>query len=159
MCRRGFGRVIAEVRLAVAHHAGHAGDDDHTAGHRARCPLEEWKKGDDGEENARNVSIERRVPRLHLLLPQVRLHLRRVAGVGEPFGARHPGRRHDERQIRLLRLQLGRQLLEVLLRRHVARSDWDDLTVQRVIGGVRAVCPRSVIENLSPPTRDVDFGS
>lgn len=97
----------------MPHHARHATDDDDAARQGLGGALQQRQEGHDREEDGGDVGVVRGVPVVDRLLPQVRPHLVRVAGVRVPLGARDAGRRDHERQVLFPRLDLFRQLLEV----------------------------------------------
>lgn len=158
--RRGFGGVVAEMRLRVPHHARHAADDDDAARQVRRGALQQRQERHDREEHGRDVRVVRGVPVVDGLLPQVRAHLVRVAGVRVALGAGHARGRDDQRQVLLARLDFLCEFLEVGLGRHVAGADGDDFAAHRLVRRGRGrVCLCGVLEDFSASARDVDSRS
>ena len=155
----GFGGVVAEVRLRVADHAGHAADDDDGTGLGFGCGGEEGQEGEGAEVDGCDVGGVRFVPVVDGFGPELRFHLSGVGCVRVAFGAGDSCGGDKKGEVFLFGFYLGDEVLEVLFGGDVAGADGDDLTVEMGVGGAGRVGFRGISEDFHAAACNIDFGS
>lgn len=155
----GFGSVVREVRLRLAHQSTHAGDYNDGGGLVCRRCLQEGQHRNGGEVDGGDVGVVRLVPRVNALLPELVFHFLGIRRVGVSLWARDASGGDEKGEVLLLLGEVGCQLLQVVLIGDVARANGDDLAVEICAGGVWGVLLCGVVEDFLSPAGDVDFGT
>jgi hypothetical protein len=154
---RGFGGVVGEVALRVAHHAGHAGDDYCGAGVVMGGRLEEGQAGHGGEVDGCYVCVVGAVPVFAGFGgPEFLFQVAGGLGVGDTFGPWNAGRCHEKGEVFFFGGDLVDEFFEGVFGGDVT-GNWDNFTS----GGfwIGSVAFGGILQNFFAPARDVYFGS